>query len=148
VGLLLGVDGDNLCYILDVQRVRNTPLEVEKLILQTAALDGKQTMIRMEQEGGATGKIVIDDYRRKLIGYNFRGEPARRDKRERAKPVSSYAEAGNIRLLNRPWTTTLLDELEAFQTEGIHDDQVDALSGAFNYTRHDPVVLKPRRRRR
>lgn len=131
VGLLIGIDTDNLVYVLDVQRVRTTPLEVEKLILQTAALDGTGTVIRMEQEGGATGKIVIDDYRRKLIGFNFNGEPARRDKRERAKPVSSYAEAGNIRLLNRPWTTTLLDELEAFQTEGIHDDQVDALSGAF-----------------
>lgn len=132
VGLLLGVDNDNICYILDVQRTRNTPLEVEKLILQTAALDGKQTVIRMEQEGGATGKIVIDDYRRKLIGYNFKGEPARKDKRERAKPVSSYAEAGNIKILNKPWATALLDELEAFQTEGIHDDQVDALSGAFS----------------
>lgn len=132
VGLLLGLDSDNIVYVLDVQRTRNTPLEVEKLILQTAQLDGTGTMIRMEQEGGATGKIVIDDYRRKLIGYNFQGEPARKDKRERAKPVSSYAEAGNIRLLNRPWTVNLLDELEAFQTEGIHDDQVDALSGAFN----------------
>ncbi|HNR25651.1 MAG TPA: phage terminase large subunit [Methanobacteriaceae archaeon] len=132
VGLLLGVDSDNICYVLDVQRTRNTPLEVEKLILQTAQLDGKQTAIRMEQEGGATGKIVIDDYRRKLVGFNFRGEPAKKDKRERAKPVSSYAEAGNIRLLNRPWTSDLLDELESFQTEGIHDDQVDALSGAFS----------------
>ena len=132
VGLLLGSDKDNLVYVLDVKRTRNTPLEVEKLILQTSTLDGKETLIRMEQEGGATGKIVIDDYRRKLVGFNFRGEPAKKDKRERAKPVSSYAEAGNIRLLNRPWTSDLLDELESFQTEGIHDDQVDALSGAFS----------------
>jgi predicted phage terminase large subunit-like protein len=132
VGILLGLDKDNTVYILDVRRVRDTPLNVEKLITQTALLDGKETMIRMEQEGGATGKFVIDDFTRKLAGYNFKGEPAKRDKRERAKPVSSYAEAGNIHILNKTWTTTLLDELEAFQTEGIHDDQVDAMSLAFN----------------
>lgn len=141
VGVLLGIDQDNTVYVLDVKRVRESPLNVERLILQTALLDDKQTMIRMEQEGGATGKIVIDDYQRKLIGYNFKGEPARRDKRERAKPVSSYAEAGNIHILNRPWTKDLLDELEAFQTEGIHDDQVDSLSLAF-----DNITINPRRR--
>jgi predicted phage terminase large subunit-like protein len=132
VGILLGIDKDNTVYILDVKRIRATPLEVEKLILQTAQLDGKGTVIRMEQEGGATGKFVIDDFTRKLAGYNFKGEPARKDKRERAKPVSSYAEAGNIHIYNQPSTPVLLDELEAFQTEGIHDDQVDALSLAFN----------------
>lgn len=132
VGILLGIDRDNIVYVLDVQRIRESPLNVEKLILQTAMIDGHGTVVRMEQEGGATGKIVIDDYRRKLVGYNFKGEPARKDKRERAKPVSSYAEAGNIKILNRNWTPGLLDELEAFQTEGIHDDQVDSLSGAFN----------------
>lgn len=131
VGVLLGIDRDNLVYVLDVKRVRESPLNVEKLILQTAQLDGSSTVIRMEQEGGATGKFVIEDFKRKLIGYKFKGEPARKDKRERAKPVSSYAESGNIKILNRKWTNTFLDEVEAFQTEGIHDDQVDALSGAF-----------------
>lgn len=132
VGLLLGYDHDNIAYVLDVQRIRDSPLEVEKLILQTAQLDGFNTLIRMEQEGGATGKIVIDDYSRKLIGYNFKGEPAKKSKEERAKPVSAAAENGNILILNKTWTSALLDELESFKTEGIHDDQVDALSGAFN----------------
>ncbi|MDP3014509.1 MAG: phage terminase large subunit, partial [Candidatus Subteraquimicrobiales bacterium] len=132
VGVHLGIDQDNIIYILDVQRMRESPLTVEKRILQTATLDGTDTMIRMEQEGGASGKIVIDDYHRKLAGYQFKGEAARKDKRERAKPVSSYAEAGNIKLLNRKWSASLLDELESFQTKGIHDDQVDALSLAFS----------------
>ena len=35
-------------------------------------------------------------------------------------------------MLNKNWTSDFLDEVEAFKTEGIHDDQVDALSGAFN----------------
>lgn len=148
VGVLLGLDKDNLVYVLDVKRVRESPLNVEKLILQTAQLDGSKTVIRMEQEGGATGKIVIEDYKRKLIGYKFRGEPARKDKRERAKPVSSYSESGNIKIMNRIWTNEFLDEIEAFQTEGIHDDQVDALSGAFTNIRKQRTVLKPRKRKR
>lgn len=132
VGLLLGLDSDYEAWVLDVLRIRGTPMEVENLILQTAQLDGLETAIRMEQEGGASGKHVIDHYIRKLAGYNFRGERAMTSKIERAKPVSAYAEAGKIHILNRAWTQSLLDELEAFPTEGVHDDQVDALSGAFH----------------
>jgi predicted phage terminase large subunit-like protein len=132
VGLLLGSDIDNNCYVLDVRRIRNTPKAVENEVLTASQLDGYNTRIRMEQEGGASGKIVIDSYQRLLAGYNFKGEPARKNKEERAKPVSAYAEAGNIFVLNKPWTPDFLDEVEAFKTEGIHDDQVDALSGAFN----------------
>ena len=58
--------------------------------------------------------------------------PAKKSKEERAKPVSSYAEAGNIYILNKTWTMDLLDELESFKTEGIHDDQIDSLSLAFS----------------
>jgi predicted phage terminase large subunit-like protein len=160
-GLLLGVDANNICYILDVLRLRDTPLEVEKLILQTALADGTETAIRIEQEGGATGKFVIEDFRRKLMGYNYDGEPANRKKYERAKPVSSYAEAGNIKILKdnnvRRWNTALLDELESFPTDGIHDDQVDALSGAFMhlssirgnpYTRSDKRYLTYQKQKR
>lgn len=143
VGLLLGIDSNNIAYILDVQRVRDTPLEVERLILQTASLDGPQTYIRMEQEGGSSGKIVIDDYSRKLMGFDFKGEPAKKSKEERAKPVSSAAENGNIKVLNKFWSADLLDEIESFKTEGIHDDQVDALSGAFNEL-FTPVESRPR----
>lgn len=132
VGLKLGIDNQNNMYILDVRRLRTTPKSVEDEILATAQMDGRSCKIVMEQEGGATGKIVIDDYARKLIGYQFRGEPAKKSKEERAKPVSSHAENGLIFVLNKPWANDLIDELEAFKTEGIHDDQVDALSLAFN----------------
>jgi len=131
VGLLLGKDTNNNAYILDVRRLRDTPKIVENEVLNAAAMDTANTMIRMEQEGGSSGKIVIDAYTRLLAGYDFKGEPARKSKEERAKPVSSYAEAGNIFILNKGWTQALLDELESFKTEGIHDDQVDALSGSF-----------------
>ena len=148
VGLKLGVDHDNNVYILDIRRMRGTPKQVEDLILTTAQLDGKKTMIVMEQEGGATGKIVIDDYARKLIGYQFKGKPAKKSKEERAKPVSSHAENDLFYVLNKKWTTEFLDEIESFKTEGIHDDQVDALSLAFSEINKARTVLKPRITRR
>jgi predicted phage terminase large subunit-like protein len=133
VGLLLGKDRDNNAYVLDVRRLRGSPQTVENEVLTCAKLDGRNTLIRMEQEGGASGKIVIDDYARKLAGYQFSGERAVKSKEERAKPVSSHAENGLFyTLINNIWNNDFLDELEAFQTEGIHDDQVDALSLAFN----------------
>ena len=55
----------------------------------------------------------------------------------RADPVASQAEAGNVKLLDRPWRGPLLDELELFPL-GTHDDQVDALSGAFHNLTEPP----------
>ncbi|HHV27977.1 MAG TPA: phage terminase large subunit, partial [Tissierellia bacterium] len=66
-------------------------------------------------------------------------------KRVRASPVSSQAEVGNIKIVRGRWNKAFLDELVMFD-EGAHDDQVDALSGAFEYlTRGSrPVRLRAR----
>jgi predicted phage terminase large subunit-like protein len=51
-------------------------------------------------------------------------------KLERAKPVSSLAEAGFLKIVQGGWNQRFLEELNAFPTPGVHDDQTDALSGA------------------
>jgi len=118
-------------YILDIQREQARPAQVENLIKQTAELDGKHIDIYMEQEPGASGVIVIDHYARVVLkGYSFRGYKTTGDKEVRANPVSSAAEAGNVKLLRGSWITTFLDEAELFPL-GEHDDQVDAVSGAI-----------------
>lgn len=133
-GCLLGRATDGYYYVLDMRRVRASPAGVEALINQTAAMDGKSVPIWIEQEPGASGVQVIHYYIRVLAGYTVRGDRHTGSKEERANPVSSQAEAGNIKLLARPWVGALLDELEAFP-QGAHDDQVDALSGAFGQMR-------------
>jgi predicted phage terminase large subunit-like protein len=65
-----------------------------------------------------------------LQGYNVKTFKATQDKVTRALPVSSQAEAGNIKILQAPWNEDFLRELEKFP-EGAHDDIVDAFSGAF-----------------
>ena len=136
-----GVDG--LYYVVDVQRMRGTPGEVERLVNQTARMDGISTQIVIEQEPGASGVNTIHHYvTRVLPDYTVRGQRSTGSKVERAGPVSSQAEVGNVRLYRGPWLSPFLDEVEAFPLGG-HDDQVDALSGAFMRLRatHSPEPL-------
>lgn len=130
-GVLMG-EHNGVYYVLDVKRIRRPPPEVEKLISQTAMLDGYSVPIFMEQEPGSSGVEAISHYSRNVLqGFTFRGVKTTGSKSERAAPVSSAAEAGNIKLIsNNSWNGLFLDELEAFPM-GSHDDQVDATSGAF-----------------
>jgi predicted phage terminase large subunit-like protein len=135
-GVLMGLDDNRLAFIQDVQRVRTTPGGVEKLIRQVAETDRERfghVAIRMEQEPGSAGVSVIDHYQREvLFGFDFRGLRQTGKKEERAKPFSSYAEAGNVKLVSGGWCHDFLNEAAAFPTPDVHDDQVDAAAGAFN----------------
>lgn len=131
VGTLLARRPDKTYIVEDVRRIRGTSLEVEKLVKQTAELDGHGVPIRMGQEPGSGGKGMIDRYTREVLaGWNFKGTRETGDKPTRAAPVASMAQAGNIDILSASWNAILLDELESFPVAG-HDDQVDSLSMAF-----------------
>jgi len=139
VGALAG-EQNGMYWILDIKRIRAAPPQVEALIRQTAELDGYSTKICMEQEPGSSGVSQIDYYARQVLqGYSFWGVKTTGPKEERATPVSSAAEAGNVKLVRGNWINEFLDEFEAFP-QGMHDDQVDAVSGAFSQLRK---VVKP-----
>lgn len=131
VGALLGRHVSGVYYVADVRRMRGRPGGVEDLVRQTAMVDGTETPVRMEQEPGASGVTVIDHYRKRVLPeFDFRGVRSTGTKEVRANPLSSQAEAGNVKFVRGPWNGDLLDELDGFPF-GAHDDQVDALSGAF-----------------
>jgi predicted phage terminase large subunit-like protein len=133
-GVLLGEKAGQY-WVLDVKRIRKPPPVVEQLINQTAMLDTKVVPVYMEQEPGSSGVDIISHYARNVLaGFEFRGVKTTGPKTERAGPVSSAAEAGNIFIVNAPWNGVFLDEVEAFP-DGLHDDQVDACSGAFAQVR-------------
>ena len=122
---------DGVLYIADMRRLRGTPAQVEALIRQTAALDGPNVTVYIEQEPGSSGVNTIDHYQRRVLpGFAVRGIRSTGSKTERAMPLSSAAEAGNVRLLRGTWIGAFLDEAEAFPN-GAHDDMVDATSGAL-----------------
>lgn len=140
-GVLLGSNGDGVFYVLDVLRFQETPRETERMIAQTAELDGIGTRVRMEQEPGASGVNTIDHYRRRVLQqFDYKGIRSTGTKTERARAVSSQAEAGNLILISRSWNRDFLDELTLFP-KGSHDDQVDALSGAFHQVAGGPEIL-------
>ena len=123
---------DGIFYVVDVVRTRATPGAVEALIVQTAALDGRECAIRMEQEPGSSGVALIDHYARgPLLGFDFKGVKSTGSKVMRAAPLASAAEAGNVRLVRGPWNAEFLDEIAVFP-QGQHDDIVDATAGAFD----------------
>lgn len=131
VGALLGIGADRRVWILDIRRMRGSPQAVKAMVRQTAQMDGPDVEIFVEQEPGSSGKIVVDDFKRALMGYVVRGNRETGDKASRARPVASQAEIGNVWLIDAAWTREYLDEMEAFPY-GAHDDQVDGTSGAFN----------------
>ena len=131
-GVKLGKDRQGKLYVLDVVRFRESPATNEALIRQTAHVDTKNTWVFMGEEPGSAGKGQIDHYRRNVLqGFVFMGHKETGDKATRAKPISTQAEGGNVCLVSGPWTGAFLAEVEQFPTKGVHDDQVDALSGAY-----------------
>lgn len=130
VGALLGMK-DRDVYIEDIRRGRYSPQQVENLIISTAHADGRMVRVRIEQEPGASGKLVIDQFRRLLPGYDVQGVPASGSKMTRWNSFASAAEKGRVHLLNSPWNDALMDELMGVPDHP-HDDQADAVSGAYN----------------
>jgi len=153
-GVLLGRSRGGLWYVADVVRARASPLTVERLVARTAERDRawaterglSSPRIRMEQEPGSAGVAVIDHYRRDVLApFGFRGIRSTGSKQTRAEPVAARAEAGDIKICHGRWNTAFLDELTAFPL-GVHDDQVDALSGAYAVLakRVSPFIPVPR----
>jgi len=131
VGVLMG-EKDGIYYVKDVQRTRGTPQEMQMLIRQTAELDGHDVKIFKEEEPGSSGKDVIDYYSREVLkDFYFEGDRSTGSKVARATPLSSSAEAGNIKLVSGEWNEDFLAEFNRFPG-GSHDDQVDATAGAYN----------------
>ncbi|MDE0205772.1 MAG: phage terminase large subunit [Candidatus Tectomicrobia bacterium] len=131
VGLFMA-EKDGVFWIVDVERFRGSALEVEKRIRQTAERDGNRMPIYIEEEGGASGKMVIDAYRRGVLrGFPAYGHRPASAKDIRAMPLSAAAEAGNVKLVRGPSNAAFLAEVEAaFANVGAHDDQVDAAAAA------------------
>ncbi len=130
-GVLLLQYSSGLHVVADLRSIRETPLQVEQFVLNTASYDSHSTRVCVEQDPGSAGVADANNYTRLLSGYDVHVRKPSKDKETRAKPVSAQCEAGNIWVLRAPWNNEFFTELENFP-EGSHDDVVDSLSGAFN----------------
>lgn len=144
-------------YIADVVKGRWTPNERNQVMAQQAELDVlKYGLSRLdlwiEQEPGSNALESSAILSRHLAKFAPRFDRKRVDKETRAKPLSAACEAGQVYVFNAAWTREFLDELCDFPNPKVHDDQVDAASGAFaklvgETESHRPVSAAPRGRR-
>lgn len=138
VGVLLGLL-DGRVYILDARYGRLSPHGVETLVEGTAAEDGKQIPIRLEQEPGQSGKAQVAHYRRLLAGYTVAASTSTGSKILRAGALASAAEAGNLYVVTdyygtgerAAWVRWVVDRLVQFPAG--HDDATDAVSAGLDY---------------
>jgi predicted phage terminase large subunit-like protein len=117
-------------YVADVVRGQKSSAGVEDAIVGAAERDGKNVRVVIAQERGASGKLFVDIIKRKLPGYDVKGDTERGDKGVRARPVSAVAERGDFYVQEAAWTDDYVTELVQFD-HGANDDQVDGTSGAF-----------------
>jgi predicted phage terminase large subunit-like protein len=148
-GVLLGRSKDGVWYVIDVRRIRRSPLGVERFIKATAERDEgwakahgyRPPVVVMEQEPASAGKGMIDHYRRNVLpAHDFRSVSPSGSKQWRAEIVSARAEAKDIFICRGDWIGEFLDELATFP-QGSHDDQVDALSAAYGYLGDNREIL-------
>lgn len=126
-------EANGVYYVEHVIRGQWSSHQRNQVMHQVAEWDGPTVPIVIEQEGGSGGKESGEISVRELAGYMVSVQPVTGDKLVRAGPVASQAEAGNVRIVRGEWNEAFLAELHAFDGSGRgHDDQVDALSLAFN----------------
>jgi predicted phage terminase large subunit-like protein len=132
VGLVLGV-GETGYYVLDVWRDR---VEFPALMRQVEMLALKWKPDRVLIEDKASGQSLIQELQ---SNSRLAIEPVKidSDKVTRATACTPLVEAGKVFLPeDADWLADFLEELSSFPAAP-HDDMVDALSQALNFTREN-----------
>ena len=133
-GALVGCVG-NTYYVADVKRGQWSAGERDKIMRQTAEMDGIGVQIVVEQEPGSGGKESAEASIRTLAGFAVYADKVTGDKDVRLEPFAAQAEAGNVRMVRGAWNGAFLDEIAAVPN-GRYRDQSDAAGGAFNKLAH------------
>ena len=130
VGVLMS-ECAGIFYLEDVERFRLGPAEAEERLAATTRRDGPDVEVWMAQEPGSQSEHLVHTYARTIFkGYTFRGDRQTGDKVHRAKPLSAAVHNKTVKLVRGSWNRDFTDEAEAFFNPAVHDDQVDAASGA------------------
>lgn len=145
--VLMGRDPLGYFYILNVERGQVSPDVRNKLLMNLATQDGKQTVIHLAQDPGQAGKEQAQQLARMLAGWRVETERVSGDKVTRADPFAAQVNAGNVRMVRGNWNRAYIEELRSFPS-GVHDDQVDASADAFNALMHFGTVSVNRKGRK
>lgn len=131
VGIKLeGPCREGFYYIVDMKRFAEGSGSRNKIIRQSAMLDGTRTTIRIPEDP-AGGIEVSASIVAVLAGFIVKRRKATGDKALQADPAAAQMEIGRFRMLQAPWNKTLMDELGQLP-HGALWDVSDALAAAFD----------------
>ena len=133
-GALVGITSANEVILADVVSGRWAAPEREKIIKQTAELDGKKVHVWVEQEPGSGGKESAENTVRNLQGYTCKIEKVTGDKVTRAEPLSCQVEIGNFYVVEGDYLHGQEGAMQQFRMfpNGKLKDMIDATGGAYN----------------
>jgi predicted phage terminase large subunit-like protein len=133
-GIKTAAHTDGNFYVEDVSRAQESTGKVQERLKSTALIDGTPVRIRLPQDPGQAGKAQAEALVLLLAGYDVVIQTVSGDKETRARPASSLAEHGKIKLVRGHWNAAFLDELCGFPStsSGANDDQVDAFADGIN----------------
>jgi predicted phage terminase large subunit-like protein len=140
VGLLMRRTMYKRYIVENIVRERLSPQGTETLIRTCHEADDLDITYNFTQDPGQAGKAQIAALTRICPHRRISWQVASGDKATRAWPVASQVNVGNVSMLRAGWNTPLRDELANFPN-GVHDDQVDAFSAAYE------KLLPPKERR-
>lgn len=130
-GIKMGRYPDGRFVVLHAEFARKRAGEVRDLIKRVAVSDGEGCSVGVPQDPAQAGKEQASSYVLDLAGFDVYTERETGDKETRAEPTAAQWQHQNIDVVRGPWNEQLFQQLEAFPDPKVHDDAVDALSGAF-----------------
>ena len=129
-------DGETFYWRKQLKK-KLTPKGVSDYFLQTCLHDGKSTSVRIEQEPGASPKILIDKLRRQdeLQGFHIRPDKVSKagDKLTRSFELQALAEDGKVLIAESIFDMVVDDLVEFTGEDGGVDDLVDTGTGAVRF---------------
>ena len=119
-------------YIIDMYRQKKAWAQIREDMKRTALLEKRERNVnRMAMEAVVGFSIGYDEIKKDLLGeVKVEKKNPSTDKLMRAQPWFNKVEALRVSMVKGKWNKDFLDELDVFPS-GVHDDQIDAVSIAY-----------------
>ena len=153
-GVLIGKRKSGGYVIMDVINLRLNSSDVRSTVLNTAKADKaawkSKYRVRMNQDPGQAGKDQADQYIKLLSGFSLTMERESGSKETRAEPFSAQwigvkgAEKGNVYVLNAPWTSSYLAQMDGFPDRKFKDMADASSTGFLELEKHNTASAPPK----
>lgn len=127
----VGQAGDYIIHETTAEQV--SPTDGDRAMKRKAKKDGRQCLVRWEEEPGASGKRDSATIIKFLapLADDLKGIRPKGDKYQRSKGLATQAREKNVKLLHGDWNKRWLAHMHG-QPDLPHDDEHDAASVAYN----------------